>query len=267
MGYDHWTFLSKHGEDPYINMLARSVLQPVIEELDFDAKSGPIVLRGIMKHKLMKRCWQSARDFYYVDTGYWGNEPTAANPHAYKIWHRIVRNDLQHQDLVPRPADRWQRFGRDLPKRHSGGHCVIVAAPDDKPCRFYGIDKAEWINSVVKALEQNTDRPVIVRERVSNRTQRMIQEPLAALLKQAHALVTFNSLAAIEAIMAGVPAIVTAPTHAASPVSGRDISQIETPPWPDSDLLHQWLCHLAYGQFHVSEMRSGEALQILESMS
>jgi hypothetical protein len=78
-----------------------------------------------------------------------------------------------------------------------------------------------------------------------------------------HALVTFNSNAAVESILAGVPAIVMAPTHAAMPVAGQELDQIETPFWAGQDQLHAWVCHLAYGQFHVDELSDGTAYRIL----
>lgn len=261
--FSDWCFLSKNLQDPYVNMLAQSVSQTPQDHIDVASLQGPVVLRGIMKHKVMKQCWQQHRDFFYVDTGYFGNEPTARNPDAHKLWHRIVRNDLQHGSIVPRPADRWQRFGRSLPRRASNGRTVIVAAPDDKPCKFYGIDRDQWVQHTVDTLRDHTDRPIVVRERVANRQARMIQQPLRELLVDAHVLVTYNSLSAIEAIMAGVPVIVTAPTHAALPVASRDLTTVESPTWPSQDLLHEWLCHLSYGQFHVSEMASGWAMQQL----
>jgi hypothetical protein len=259
--FSSWSFLSKHGVDPYINMLAQGVHCEPTTELDYDRSTGPIVLRGILKHKLMQRCRQDGRDFIFVDTGYFGNEPTARNPQAHKLWHRIVINDIQHGDIVPRPQDRWQRFARPLPQWRRGRR-VIVALPDDKPCKFYGIDRQTWIANLLIDLQRNTDRPIVLRERVANRQQRMIQRPLSQeLTDDVHALVTFNSNAAVEAILHGVPAFVLAPSHAARPVSRVSVTDIETPFYPDQDLLYQWLCHLAYGQFHVSEMRSGAALQ------
>lgn len=262
--YSDWRFLSKHGEDPYINMLAKSVGQPVTSELDYTDSTGPIVLRGIMKHKVMKQCWQDQRPFMYVDTGYLGNHASARNPRAHKIWHRLVVNDLQHGDIVPRPADRWQRLGLPMPQRRRG-HKVVVALPDDKPCKFYGIDLDTWQHDVMQDIAQHTDRPVVVRSRQRSRQQRMVQEPLSQELLEAHVLVTFNSLAAVEAIMMGVPAIVLAPSHAAAPVAARDIAAVEDPPWPSDDLLHAWLCHLSYGQFHVQEMASGAALEMMRT--
>lgn len=260
-----WIFLSKHGEDQYIRRFAQGSGGHIVntDDFDYEHSRAPLVLRGILKHKIMKRCWQDGRAFYYMDTGYLGNLPGAGNPRGWKLWHRIVPNDLQHGNVVARLSDRWQRLGLQLhPRRH--GRRVIVACPDQKPCDFYGIDRARWLQHTVERLQQLTDRPVVVRERVSNRQARVRIDPLSRVLQDdVHALVTFNSNAAVESILAGVPAIVTAPTHAAMPVAGRDLDQIETPFWADQDQLHAWVCHLAYGQFHVDELSDGTAYRIL----
>lgn len=260
-----WIFLSKDGQDEYIEMLAQSVGAQITatQHFNYAASAQPIVLRGILKHKIMHQCWQDSRDFYYVDSGYFGNQVGPRNLRGTKLWHRIVHNDLQHRDIVPRPPDRLDRLGiKFSPRRH--GRRIVVAAPDDKPCRFYGIDRQQWITDTVAALEKHTDRPVIVRQRDPSRLNRVIEDPLSRLLEDdVHALVTFNSAAAIESILAGVPAFVLSPTHAAAPVASRDLVQIESPYWPDPDKIHAWACHLAYGQFHVRELRDGTAMRIV----
>ena len=115
-------------------------------------------------------------------------------------------------------------------------------------------------------LQKHTDRPILVRQRDPSRLNRVVQDPLSRLLADdVHALVTFNSAAAIESILAGVPAFVMAPTHAAAPVANRDLAAIESPYWPDHDKIHAWACHLAYGQFHVKELRDGTAMRILNA--
>jgi hypothetical protein len=211
----------------------------------------------------MKQCWQDSRDFYYIDSGYFGNQPNPLNPQGWKIWHRIVKNNLQHGDIVPRPADRWQRLNISLGPRRYGSR-IIVAAPDEKPCKFYGIDQQQWINETVETIKKYTDRPVVVRQRAPKRVDRIQSDPLAQVLQDdVHALVTFNSVAAVESIIHGVPAFTLAPANAASPVASQDLSQIDCPYWASEDKIHAWACHLAYGQFHVSELKDGTAYRML----
>jgi hypothetical protein len=260
-----WIFLSKNCQDEYINMMASGCGVEPVAEVDLQVGTDPIVLRGILKHKLMKQCWATGRDFYYMDTGYFGNNPNPLNPQGWKVWHRIVKNNLQHCDIVDSPSDRWQQMGIALqPRRY--GKKIIVAAPDEKPCKFYGIELESWIADTVATIQQYTDRPVVVRQRAANRIDRITRDPLSqVLVDDVHALVTFNSNAATESVMLGVPVFTLAPANAAAPVGNQDLTQIESPYWADTDKLHAWACHLAYGQFHVEELRNGTAYRILNA--
>ena len=260
-------FLSKDGKDEYINMFAAGCgFKPVnTEEFVYENSQDPIVLRGILKHKIMKQCWEDRRTFYYVDTGYFGNERTTKNPNGWKYWHRIVKNDLQHGEIIPRPDDRFRQFNKKFKPWKKDGRKILVAAPDEKPCKFYGTDKDTWVQQTVKTIKKYTDRPIEVRERAANRIDRIANDTLEnALNNDVFALVTFNSVAATESIFLGIPAFTLAPANAASPVSKQDLSQIENPYYPDSDKLYAWACHLAYGQFHVNELKSGMAKKLLE---
>jgi hypothetical protein len=259
-------FLSKDGDDEYINMLAasRKSLPISTEDFVYENTTGPIVLRGIMKHKIMKQCWQDRRDFYYVDTGYFGNEKSSSNPSGWKYWHRIVKNDLQHGEIIPRPDDRFKQFNKTFKPWKKDGRKILIAAPDEKPCKFYNTTQQEWIENTVNSLKEYTDRPVVVRERAPKRIDRITTDTLqSALDNDVFALVTFNSVAAVESIFHGIPAFTLAPANAASPVSLQDLSKIENPYYPDEDKLYAWGCHLSYGQFHISEMASGKALKML----
>jgi hypothetical protein len=79
-----------------------------------------------------------------------------------------------------------------------------------------------------------------------------------------HAVVTFNSIAATESILAGVPAFVLAPSNSALPVANTDLSLIDNPRYPDRNLLEMWLSHLAYCQFSNAELSDGTAFRILQ---
>ena len=63
-----WVFLSKDGSDEYIERLAKSCGGKITSTDDFiyEDSDKPIVLRGILKHKIMKKCWLYNRDFYFI---------------------------------------------------------------------------------------------------------------------------------------------------------------------------------------------------------
>jgi hypothetical protein len=265
-----WVFLSKGGEDEYINMLAKSAGIDPLDSNYFDyhydiaVDRNQLVLRGILKHKIMKQCLEDGNRFYYMDSGYVGNNIGTRNIQGIKQYHRIVLNDLQHRTIRPRPSDRWDRLGVTAHPRRTG-HRIIVAAPDEKPCKYYGIDQQQWIQETVAEIKRHTDRPVVVRERAPKRIDRVLNEPLGqALTQDVHALVTFNSIAAVESILAGVPAFVLAPSHVAEPVANRDLSLIEKVFYPDPDLLMAWCHSMAYGQYHVRELQNGTAFKMMQ---
>lgn len=264
-----WIFLSKGKEDPYINAMAEGSNGVLIdtEEFDYGAKEEmtPIVLRGILKKKIIKKCWRHQRPFYYMDTGYFGNETNRANPNGWKYWHRIVKNDLQHGEITERPGDRFRLFGKEFKPWKKSGRKILIAKPDDKPCRFYDVDLESWLAATIEEIKRYTDRPIVVRDRSASRIDRVVHNTLQeALDDDVFALVTFNSVAAVESIFHGIPAFTLAPTNAASPVCLQDLSKINEPYYADPDKLYAWACHLSYGQFHIDEMRTGKALRYLK---
>jgi hypothetical protein len=263
---NQWIFLSKNGQDEYINMFATGSKGRIISTDDFNYKDSedPIVLRGILKHKIMKKCWLHGRDFYFMDTGYMGNLPSPLNLMGWKYWHRIVKNDLQHDQIIPRPDDRFRKLAIPIHRWKKGGRKILIAKPDEKPMKFYDLDLEQWLEETIGTIKQYTDRPVEVRERVKSRTERVVHNTLKeALDDDVHCLITFNSNAATEAIMYGYPAFTLCATHAANPVTSSDLSKIDEPYYPEIEKVEAWAHHLAYGQFHIDELKNGTAWRIL----
>lgn len=265
---NNWIFLSKGGQDEYINMFAIGTGGRVIstEDFNFEDSNDPIVMRGILKKKIIQQCWQTSRDFYFMDTGYLGNQKSPVNPMGWKFYHRIVKDDLQYAgDIIPRPEDRFKRLAIPIEKWKRGGRKILIAAPDEKPMRFYGFNQEQWIENTINTIQQYTDRPIEVRERVKSRLDRVVHNTLKeAMDDDVHCLVTFNSNSATEAIMYGIPAFTLAPSHAASPVTSNDLSRIENPYYPDKDKVYAWACHLAYLQYHNNELKDGSAKRMIE---
>ena len=246
--------LSKNKTDEYVNAFANSVNLP-IEDYDFDFKNTPIMIRSMGKRKLIHWCWENNHTFYYMDSGYVGNYKSKINPRGYKLFHRIVKNDVQHNEIIDRPDDRWKRLNQKIHKCKKGNHILLVT-PSEKPCKFYGIDRDTWVKQTIQNIKKYTDRPIVVRDKAP-RTKRIINT-IFEDLTNAHALVTYQSIAAVESVLFGVPAFTLAPT-AADPVCDKDLSLNENPTVQDSDKIYKWACHLAYGQFHINEILDGTA--------
>lgn len=254
--------------------MARGVGIPPVDSntFEFGEDLNPVVFRSILKTRLITECQKRGRDFYYVDTGYLGNNPQPGNRLGHKIWHRVVKNDIQHgEEIVPRDADRLRRcfveyrFRGPIRKQNNGAN-ILVIAPSEKGAKAYGTTVEDWINSTVSLIEQNTDRPIEVRRKIKDRKQR-IEESISAQISRAHCTICLNSNAAVESIIAGVPTMVTIEKHAAKPVSNRKWHQLDNAWFPDSDLIHSWLCHLSYCQVHQDEMEDGSWWSIITNES
>jgi hypothetical protein len=81
-------------------------------------------------------------------------------------------------------------------------------------------------------------------------------QPIEEDLKGAHAIVTFNSNAAVDAVIAGIPAFAMDQGSMAWDVTEHDLARIEQPIRPDRD---QWAAELAYTQWTQDEMARGWA--------
>jgi len=216
----------------------------------------PVVVRGVTKRKVMEACRAHGRDFYYIDTGYFGN------PVKGKLYHRITRNDVQYfGPIMDRPDDRLAQTGIGF-KKFRGGTNILLAPPSQKLLMMYDIDLETWLNNTIEEIKKYTDRPIVIRKKQS-RAVRMTEDTMEmALAQDVHCLVTFSSIAAGEALLLGKPAITLGP-NAAAPLCSQSISEIENPKIPTLDEVKTWAANLAYNQFTEAEMRNGTAWRIL----
>jgi len=236
----------------------------------------PSVFRGVVKRKYIYQHWQDKKDFYYLDTGYFGNFISPGNPGGRKLFYRIVKNDLQKHWLENCPDDRWKEICKIDPRYQwkgwkigrRRGNKILIIVPNRKSCIFYGYDtepyvngERPWLMKTIETIKKHTDMEIIVREKGS-RSARQYHSIFDALDQGVFATVAFNSIAAIESIAYGIPAFVTVPC-AASPLALTDLSKISTPLYPDEIVVQQHCASLAYGQFTAEEIIHGTAQKLL----
>jgi hypothetical protein len=224
-----------------------------------EGNNSPVVIRGIAKRKQIHTCWETGRDFYYIDTGYFGNAKR-------KLYHRITKNHLQNIDpVISRPRDRLKAAGFS-PCKFGGGSDILICPPSAKVMKFFDLDLDQWMETTLLELKKHTDRNIVIRLKQS-RDVRMHSDTLEdALSKDVHCLITFNSIAATEAILLGKPAITLGP-NAAHTLCKHSLSDVENLYIPSLDEVEEWAAHLSYSQFTELEMRNGYAWSILNENS
>lgn len=216
-----------------------------------DRSAGLHILGGLQfgSLALMQQLLAEGLDYVFWDRAYFGGGSQTDRL-------RLTVNGYQQTELQPgRDLQRFKSLGGELqPWRQSGTH-IMVVPPGEAICALFGL--GNWEARTLEILKHYTDRPVQV-------SRKGDPKPLGDRLRDCHAVVTYTSNVAVEAICAGVPAFVS-PRSAASPVSSglEVLHQIEIPRRVSDDQRAAWAASLAWGQFSTTEIRRGLARAVL----
>ena len=219
--------------------------------------SLPLIARGVSAsvNHWINECQKNNLSFYHIDSGYFGNLKS-------KKWHRVTFNEMQNTSIIKtRSADRLEmilnKSFKDVYKPIIPGKKILICPPSIKVMNFFNQGTPEnWTNSVVTQLRQLTDRPIEVRLKPSRTDRQVYQTLKKALSEDIYCLVTYNSIAATEAIMEGRPALTLGP-NAAQTICETNLNNIENLKIPTKDEVYAFLTHLSYCQFTIPEMKEG----------
>lgn len=236
---------------------------------DFDKEKNndlsiPLVIRGLGggSQKAIKHCWETGRNFYAIDTGY--IQPVSTTK---KMYHRVTKNNLQNiGPIIERPFDRLSDLKFQY-KKITNGKKILICPPSEKVMNLWGQpDPETWTNQVVNELKKYTDRPIEIRLK-PNRSERVTNNTIEqALADNVYCLITYNSIAATEALLNGKPAIALG-QNAASVLCNNELSQIENLRKPSKDDIMAFAAHLSYCQFTQKELQNGFAWKIVNEGS
>ena len=175
------------------------------------------------------------------------------------------------------PPDRWTALSRETgilvkPYRNTGRHVLLLGqVPTD--ASLCGTDIYAWIGDTARDLRCHTDRPILVRphpassrealagfrERIRETRGLVLDDPprgdMRHALRSCWAVVTHSSSGMVDALVNGIPGISMSRASIAWPVTDHCLAAIEQPTLHDRE---QWLHDLAYAQWSLSEMESGE---------
>lgn len=213
--------------------------------------SGIAVFYGVTAGYLdfFRQVVREKRPYVYIDNGYFNSK-----------WHggahyRLTRNAPQHLGSGAYPTDRWRALGIELqPWRRTGSH-VLVACQSEFWYVRHGTTMRTWCDYVRAKLALHTTRPIVFSYKP---VKGAVGLPSKHGLAGCWAVVTHSSNVAVDAIVAGVPAI-TLNECAASAMSRPDIGFIENLHYPEDVVRYEWACNLAANQWTVNEIRDGMA--------
>lgn len=245
-----------------------------IEDLfknSFSSTDKEIVVRGVIKKDRIRLAESEGQTYYYVDTGYLGNFPSPGNTSGKKIWHRVVKNGLQHSDLRDVPDDRWKKLLKQDPRLEWKGwkkynKKILLVMPNPKATKFYDIDFDSWVENTKQQISKYSNLPVEVRIKGSRSERNHGYSIYDAFDTGVYATVAFNSIAALESVLYGIPAFVSVPC-AATPLTLTDLSRLSDPYFPQEELIYKQACNLAYGQFTLEEIENGTAYKLIQKYS
>ena len=191
--------------------------------------------------------------FINIDKGYFSNKKSTSH------W-RVSFNELQNTRVLQVPDDRWQAFGIELQPPRRDGSYILILAPSVNPLKYHTEydDPLAWALTIKNQLLQFTTRKIFIR--FKDNVKKGV-DPLIKYLQDCWAVVSLQSVGAVQALIHGVPAINLASSCLDSLSIEKNLENIDTVQCPQ-DRYH-WLCGLAYSQFTTEEIRSGQALNLI----
>ncbi len=204
------------------------------------------VLRGT--YEVIKK----VKNFYYMDHGYFNQstrkfENNRTNVLNLDGYFRIVYNNFIHNGKGKFPDDRLKKLNLKFSKHNKLGKYIILSEPSEVMKKIY--NQNNWINNTKKLLKNFSDREIVVHNKFSKNS-------LDDLLKNAWAFVSLQSTAGFKAMLNGVPAYFTD----TSLKNINEISEIENP-----QINYKIFNNLAYGQWTLKEIESGEAWEAISN--
>lgn len=236
---------------------------------NWDYKPSKIaVVFGVYKSKVPKsfprgEIFQRQRsknlDVIVLETGYINRGDGGKHHYAAGFNGLNGRADFRNQEM---PDDRAKKLGVELKPWRTGKHILLCGqVPWDASVE--NSDHKTWLVAAVERIKSYSQRPIVYRPHPMARqaipmvpgTQLSVQS-LRDDFMQAHCVVTYNSNTAVEAAIEGIPVFAHDMGSMCWPIANKSLICVDVPNKPDRS---QWLNDLAYTQWTLDEMRSGEA--------
>lgn len=235
-------------------------------------KLGVEVSLGVSADPKIKyvACWgwrlgaalrQQGHEVLVMERGYLGDR---------FAWTSLAWNGLNGRGTFPEyPDDGGERFRKHYtlsPWKEHQGECAVIMGQVPGDASLQGRNLTPWYEATAVLAADAYSKPVLFRNhpvavqkghKIQPRhTQSCIGE-LDEILNKAAVVITYNSNSAVDAVVAGVPAVAMDAGSMAWDVTGRNVGDLIR---PDRE---SWAYKLAWKQWSLDEIKSGFALKRL----
>ena len=216
-----------------------------------------VITQGMRRpaNMVAEYCKENSIRFITVDLGY------MLRPHYMQVGPHL--NWLPTRSM---PTDRFNKLSIQPKPYHSGDYILIAGqkaedASHNKDADFLSRTYQDWIEQI----EQYTSMPILFRPHPKDKEITVTgveidTQGISESLATAHAVVTYHSTFATDAILAGAP-IFTKTFAQAAPLALHSMECIEYPLIPTDAERLAHLAKVAYAQWTIDEIESGKCLE------
>ena len=217
-------------------------------------KSDIAVIWSWKQHRLIQQMLESGRHIIVLERGFLPPR---------KQWCSMALDGFNGRGIFPPAGDsgeRWEKHFSHLlkPWRETDGEFALIIGKGAGDPSLHGSNFMRWATQQAKSLREQGYR-VVYRPHPDRPTPcppdaELSRSSLQEDLARASVVVSFNSTTDVEAILAGIPAIITDEGSLAYAMASHSIS--EPIIRPDRT---QWCNDMAWRQWTIEELRNGDA--------
>lgn len=222
---------------------------------------------GVKSKRLFDANWHAGVHTLMFDKGY---DRTQIQPTGiWKYWRVAIdgHHPTHYLSRLDYGPERWNRLGLTMEPWRFDGNKIIFAGSSEKYHDFYNMENpTDFAQKYITRIRKlNLKKTIVYRPKPSwheavpiHGTVFSQEGPIEELLKGAFALITHGSNAVWEAIHAGVPTVVLGDAVSRS-ISSTECEHLRNPLLVSDRKRLKWASNLAYCQWTIAELRSGEA--------
>ncbi len=198
---------------------------------------------------------KKGEDWWFIDTGYITSQikryPKPKIIDYDNTYFRICKGSLHSVDM--KPAKENLKLCQHVWNNNPNGHILVTPSSETVTRYLYGMTQSQWIETVISRLGKQTNKQIRVRNKPRPGNQWWGTD-IKSDLTNAYCLVTNMSLAAIDAVLEGIP-VICDKKHVCRPIMSKDINKLNKPD------INNWYASMKENQFTLEEIENGTAYE------